>query len=162
LIRHVSGSVSPAWLRLRRWCRSGVLLLALGAPTGHAGDAGSPVGLWKTIDDKSGRARSAVRIYEEGGRLFGRIERGYDPAEDARICTLCSDERRGKPLRGMVIMRNLRADGDEYVDGDILDPDNGTVYRCKLRLADGGRALVVRGYVGVSLFGRSQTWERLQ
>jgi uncharacterized protein (DUF2147 family) len=149
-------------MRTRRWRHAGTLLLAFGALTCHAAEADSPVGLWRTIDDKSGRARSAVRIYEEGGRLFGRIERGYDPREDDRVCSLCTDERRGKPLRGMVIMRNLRVEGDEYVDGDILDPDNGTVYRCKIRLAEGGQKLVVRGYVGVSLFGRSQTWERLQ
>lgn len=149
-------------MRCRHWRRAGALLLVFCALAARAADADSPVGLWKTIDDKSGRARSAVRIYEEGGRLFGRIERGYDPREDERVCTLCTDERRGKPLRGMVIMRNLKAEGDDYVDGDILDPDNGTVYRCRLRLAEGGRALVVRGYVGISLFGRSQTWERLQ
>jgi uncharacterized protein (DUF2147 family) len=136
--------------------------LAVAICAGAAAAADSPAGLWKTIDDKTGRARSVVRIYEEGGRFFGRIEAGFDPREDHRVCNLCTDERRDKPLRGMLILRNLKADGDEFVDGDILDPANGTVYRCKLRLEEGGRKLVVRGFVGIALFGRSQTWERTQ
>jgi uncharacterized protein (DUF2147 family) len=119
-------------------------------------------GLWKTFDDNTGQARGLVRIYAEGGRIFGRIEGGVDPREAQRVCNLCTDERRDQPLRGMVILRGLRAEGDEYVDGDILDPDNGKVYRCKVRLEDGGRKLVVRGYIGISLFGRSQTWERIR
>lgn len=125
-----------------------------------AGEGDSPVGLWRTVDDRTGKARSVVRIYEEGGRLHGRIERGFDPKEQDRVCDKCEDERRGKPLRHMVILRNLKAEGGEFVDGDILDPDNGTVYRCKMRLDESGRKLVVRGFVGVSLFGRSQVWER--
>ena len=134
--------------------------LALACGTALAGEGDSPVGLWRTIDDRTGKARSVVRIYEEAGRLHGRIERGFDPREQDRVCDKCEDERRGKPLRHMVILLNLKAEAGEFVDGDILDPDNGTVYRCKMRLEEGGRRLVVRGYVGVSLFGRSQTWER--
>ena len=142
-------AVASAWLVLACW--DGAM---------HAADDASPIGLWKTVDDHTGKPRSVVRIYEEGGRLFGRIERGFDTREQDRVCDKCTDERRDKPLRGMVIMRNLRAEDGGYADGDILDPDNGTVYRCKIRLEEGGRKLVVRGYVGISLFGRSQTWER--
>lgn len=127
-----------------------------------AASADSPLGLWRTIDDKTGKPRSVVRIFEEGGRLFGRIERGIDARENDRTCKLCTDERRDQPLRGMLIIRNMKRSGDEYVDGDILDPDNGSVYRSKMKLADEGRKLSVRGFIGVSLFGRSQTWEREQ
>jgi uncharacterized protein (DUF2147 family) len=137
------------------------MLLSVAGAAVPAQGLESPVGRWKTIDDRTGRPRSVVRIVEEGGRLTGRIESGFDPAERDRTCTLCTDERRGQRLQGMVILRDLRADSDEWSGGDILDPDNGTVYRCKLRLEEGGRKLVVRGYVGVSLFGRSQTWERM-
>ena len=137
-----------------------LLACALGSAAIAQGNA-APVGLWKTIDDKTGKPRSLVRIYEEGGLLFGRIERGFDPAQQNRVCDKCTDERRGQPLLNMVILRNLKAAGDgEYADGDILDPDNGSVYRCKIRLEDGGKKLVVRGFVGVAMFGRSQTWER--
>ena len=139
---------------------TGVLACAGVTGPALAGDTDSPVGLWKTIDDKTGRARSLVRIYEESGRVFGRIERGVDPRESERRCNLCTDERRDQPLRNMVILRNLKPADGEYVDGDILDPDNGKVYRCKVWLEDGGKKLVVRGFLGAPLFGRSQTWER--
>jgi uncharacterized protein (DUF2147 family) len=140
--------------------RAMLLALAAAGAAAHADDSASPVGLWKTVDDRTGKARSLVRIYTEGGLLFGRIERGLDPRENDRVCDKCTDERRGQPLRQMVILRNLKHADGEYIDGDILDPDNGSVYRCRIRLEDGGRKLVVRGFIGVSLFGRSQTWER--
>ena len=149
------------FLRCARW----PLLLLVGLAwccAALAASADSPLGLWRTIDDKSAKPRSVVRIFEEGGRLFGRIERGFDPRENERTCNLCTDERRDQPLRGMLIIRNMKRSGDEYVDGDILDPDNGSVYRSKMRLEDEGRKLSVRGFIGVSLFGRSQTWEREQ
>ena len=125
-----------------------------------ADDLSSPVGTWKTIDDNTGKARAIVRIYEQDGRLFGRIEKSVTPGDEGRTCTKCTDERKDQPLTGLVIMRDIRLVDGEYRDGDILDPDNGSVYRCKLRLKEGGRKLEVRGFLGISLFGRSQTWER--
>ena len=116
-----------------------------------AAGADSPLGLWRTIDDKTGKPRSVVRIYEENGRLFGRIVRGFDAREN---------ERRDQLLRGLLIIRNFKPDGAEYVDGDILDPDNGKTYSARMKLEEGGRKLAVRGFVGISLFGRSQVWER--
>ena len=82
------------------------------------------------------------------------------PAPD-EVCDLCTDERHGKPKLGLVIIRNMQADGDEWTGGDILDPDNGKVYRCRLRVVDDNRTLEVRGFIGFSLFGRTQTWERV-
>jgi uncharacterized protein (DUF2147 family) len=143
----------------------GAVALACGlawSAAASVADDTSPAGLWRTIDDRTGQPRSLVRIYEEGGRFFGRIEKGLNPQQEALTCAKCTDERRDKPLLGMVILRNLKAEGGAYVDGDVLDPDNGTVYRCKLKLEEGGRKLVLRGFVGVAMFGRSQTWEREQ
>ncbi len=120
----------------------------------------SPVGLWKTIDDKTGQPRALVRIYEENGRLFAKIERSFTPGAESRVCAVCTDDRRNRPMIGLVIIRNMRYEDGEYVGGDILDPDSGTVYRCRLRLADGGARLVVRGFIGFSWIGRSQTWQR--
>ena len=74
----------------------------------------------------------------------------------------CKDERKDQPLVGLVFMRHMKVDGGEYRGGDILDPDNGSIYRCKLRLEDNGRKLKVRGFIGFSVFGRTQTWEREQ
>lgn len=120
----------------------------------------SPAGLWKTIDDKTGQPRGIVRVYEEQGRYFARIERSLTPGEEGRKCTACTDERKDQPFIGLVLMRNVKLDNGEYGGGDILDPNTGAVYRCNFRLADGGRTLVVRGYLGVSLFGRTQKWKR--
>ena len=120
----------------------------------------TPAGRWKTIDDKTGKPKSIVRIYEENGRLFGLVEASLNPEKAGRICDKCKDDRKDKPIVGMVIMRGLEKHGDEYTGGDILDPDNGVVYRCKIRLIDQGAKLSVRGFVGVSMFGRSQTWTR--
>ncbi len=122
----------------------------------------SPVGVWKTIDDKTGKASSDVRIYEENGTYFGRIQHVYNAADEASTCDKCKDDRKDKKVVGLVIIRNMKPDNGEYRGGDILDPNTGTIYKCKFRLADQGRRLVVRGFLGFSLIGRSQTWERLQ
>ena len=119
----------------------------------------SPVGRWKTVDDKTGRPKAIVEIYIENGHLFCRVEATLD-LNARKVCEKCKDERRNQPIVGMVILRGLSARGAEYSGGDILDPDNGSVYRCKLRLQDHGRQLSVRGFIGVSLLGRSQTWTR--
>ena len=117
------------------------------------------VGLWKTIDDQTGRAKALVRIFERNGQLFGKIETGLEGRKE-RICDLCKDERKNQPFIGMEIIRQMKRSGNEYVGGDILDPESGRVYRCKLRVDDGGKKLLVRGFVGVSLLGRTQTWVR--
>jgi uncharacterized protein (DUF2147 family) len=120
----------------------------------------SPEGLWRTTDDKTGKPKGIVRIYRENGAFFGRVESSIDPAKAKEVCDLCKDERRNKPVVGMVVLRNMRKNGDQYTGGDILDPDNGTVYRCKFWMQDQGRTLILRGFIGFSLFGRSQTWVR--
>ena len=122
--------------------------------------AASPVGSWKTIDDKTGKERAIVRIYEKGGLLFGRIERTFTPGGEHRVCVPCTDERRNQPIIGLVVVRNMKADNGGYAGGDILDPESGSVYRCKMHLEQNGSRLVVRGYIGFALLGRSQTWQR--
>jgi uncharacterized protein (DUF2147 family) len=136
------------------------VLLCLSALALRAADFGAtPAGRWRTFDDKTGKAKAVILLYEEKGLLFGRVETLVDP-DAVKICDKCSDDRKGKPVTGMVVVRRMKKDGDEYTGGDILDPKNGSVYRCKMRLVDQGRKLSVRGYLGFSLFGRSQTWIR--
>ena len=135
-----------------------VLALLPLASAQAATDPNSPVGLWKTIDDKTGNAKALVRIYEEGGKLFGKVVSTLAP-DAKRVCEACTDERKNQPIVGMVIMRNMKPDGSGYSGGDILDPNNGSVYSCKMHV-EGGTHLVVRGYLGFSLLGRSQTWQR--
>ncbi len=124
--------------------------------------AASPVGLWRTVDDKTGRENGAVRIFESNGALYGRIERITDPARAGLSCVKCSDDRKNKPLIGLDIMRGLKRDGDVWDGGTILDPETGSTYKSSVRLDNNGQKLVVRGYLGVSLLGRSQTWIRAQ
>jgi uncharacterized protein (DUF2147 family) len=139
----------------------GLMLLGIAGPmTLRAADMSSPLGLWKTFDDKTGKARALVRIYDQGGKLFGRIEQSFTPGGETRVCKPCSDERKDQPIIGLIIIRNMQADGSEFSGGDILDPESGTVYRCKMHLEQDGARLIVRGYIGFALLGRSQTWQR--
>ena len=118
-----------------------------------------PVGVWKTIDDTTGSPKALVRIFERNGELFGKVEAALD-GRHGRVCELCKDDRKDQQIVGMEVIRHMKKSGDEYVGGDILDPESGRVYRCKLRVDDGGKKLLVRGFVGVSLLGRTQTWVR--
>jgi uncharacterized protein (DUF2147 family) len=122
---------------------------------GAAAQAPAPLGLWQTINER-GEPEALVRITEVDGELRGHIVRVYSPPAPSAnpLCELCPGELKGKPVVGMQI---LRAQGGE---GEILDPDEGRVYRCALTLLEGGAKLEVRGYVGISLLGRSQVWLR--
>lgn len=139
------------------------LLFILVLPTWLFGAAElTPVGLWKTIDDNSGQPRGLVRIREVNGQFEGKIEKGFPkPGEDQPPkCDKCDGPRRNKPIIGMTILWGLTKQGDEYQGGEILDPETGKIYRAKMKLIEGGKKLEVRGFIGVSLFGRSQIWLR--
>jgi uncharacterized protein (DUF2147 family) len=123
----------------------------------------TPVGLWRTVDDKTGKERSLVRISENGGVYEGKIERVFNrqPDDDPKgLCRACGGERKDQPVVGMTILWGLQRDGGEYGGGEILDPKNGKVYRAKIKVLDGGNKLQVRGFLAISLFGRSQIWLR--
>ncbi len=120
----------------------------------------SPVGLWKTIDDKTHMPRGTVRIYEENGEYFGKIESSFNPAERTKKCSKCPGDRRDQPIIGLVILRGMMKRGSEYSGGEILDPETGEVYKCVLRLSGDGDMLLVRGYFVVPLVGRTQVWMR--
>jgi uncharacterized protein (DUF2147 family) len=130
------------------------------AAVAQAADTESPIGLWKTFDDKTGTPRAMVRISEQDGKYFGRIEQSFTPGAETRVCSVCTDERKNQPIIGLLIIRNVTLRDGEYGGGDILDPESGSVYRCKFHLEKDGAVLVVRGFIGFSLLGRSQTWQR--
>ncbi|GHE25507.1 DUF2147 domain-containing protein [Vulcaniibacterium thermophilum] len=124
--------------------------------------AQSPVGTWTTIDDKTKKPKSVVEIFEaRDGTLSGRVveilhsDRGPNP-----VCDKCSGELKNKPVKGMVILWGVRRKGNVWEGGQILDPASGKVYSVKLTPVDGGRKLDVRGFMGFSLLGRTQTWTR--
>ena len=124
----------------------------------------SPVGLWKTIDDDTKVDKSLVRIKESGGVFSGTIEKLLDPAtKPDAVCDKCSDDRKDKPLLGLIILRNLKQNADDktlWDGGDIVDPKNGKVYRTRLKPVDDGKKLEMRGYIGP--FYRTQTWIRVE
>lgn len=124
----------------------------------------SPVGLWKNIDDVTGKSKALIRITETNGVLTGKIERLFkDPAEDQNPkCIKCEGANKDQPVLGMVILTGLKKEGDKYSGGTILDPDNGKTYKSRLMLEEGGKKLNVRGYIGIPWMGRSQIWIREQ
>ncbi len=138
------------------------LTLALVLSSSDASDLSSPVGLWTTIDDNSGKPGGLVRIALVDGKYEGKIEKIFPkPNEDPNPrCVKCDGVRRNQPVIGMTFMWGLTRQGDEYNGGEILDPRTGRIYRAKLTLEDGGKRLNVRGFIGFSLLGRSQVWLR--
>jgi uncharacterized protein (DUF2147 family) len=120
----------------------------------------SIIGKWKTIDDNSGEERSVVEIYEQNGKVYGRILKLFrKPGEDPDpVCDECpeDDPRHNKKIIGMEIIKDMKRSGNEYSDGNILDPEVGKIYRCKIWLE--GQDLKVRGYWGP--FYRTQTWKK--
>jgi uncharacterized protein (DUF2147 family) len=126
------------------------------------GAEASPVGRWKTFDDRTHKPRGIIRIYEENGTFFGKIESSFNPAELTERCHKCAGDRKDAPVIGLVILRGMTRHGSEFDGGDILDPETGYVYRCKFSLSGDGAKLFVRGYLGLSIFGRTQTWIRME
>lgn len=155
-----------------RWLHCGASLLAtlflalavaLSGAARAQGSASSPVGEWRTFGDTGANPRGVVRITEKDGVLTGVITRSLVPGEDPnKLCTRCTDERKDKLLRGMAILTGMKPFDDGYGGGEILDPDTGAIYRCNMKLADSGRRLVLRGYIGFTLFGRTQEWVRIE
>lgn len=138
-------------------------LMMFFAALAAAADRAAPVGLWKTIDDKTQQPRSLVRIIEVGGALEGRIEQllNRQPDDDPEnLCRACKGERKDRPVIGMKILWGLVKDGAAWEKGEILDPKNGKTYSCKVRVSPDGSKMEVRGFIGLSVIGRSQTWIR--
>ena len=136
------------------------LLAAAACALAHAQP--TPVGLWKTIDDETGKEKSYVRVVEADGVLSGKVEKLLDPAKQEAKCDKCSDARKDQPILGMAILEGVRKhEGEPYWDGGtILDPNNGKTYRVRLTPKEEGKQLEVRGYLGP--FWRNQTWLRVE
>ena len=124
----------------------------------------TPIGTWQTIDDHTGQPKALVQITQDGnGELNGKVIKGLGANDQPeRRCTECTDARKDQPILGMTIINSMKKDGEAWDHGQILDPENGKIYKCRMHLEDGGNKLVVRGYIGVALLGRSQTWIRQQ
>ena len=138
------------------------LIASLAVVAGAVFAQQSPVGTWRSVDDKTGEAKAEIRIVESGGTLTGRIEkRLLKDAKPDDVCKECTDERKDKPIIGLEIIRGAKksASGEAWEGGKILDPENGKEYTLRLATIDGGQRLQVRGYLGP--FYRTQTWVRV-
>lgn len=132
------------------------LLTCLGAAQLYAQTI---VGTWKTIDDKTKLATSHIEIYQEGDAYFGKVVRMLrdDPSS---LCTKCTGDKKDQPIMDMVILRNMKKVKKGYSEGFILDPESGKEYDCNIYLESNDK-LILRGYIGAPLFGRSQDWFRV-
>lgn len=138
-------------------------LVVLMASTSYA--QMTPVGAWQSIDDKTGQAKAEIQIVEKDGVLTGRVTKSLNAEPgDQKICDQCQDDRKGKAIMGMEIIRAVKIDpASEFTwgnGGKILDPENGKEYTVKMMPKEGGKKLLVRGYIGP--FYRTQTWLRVQ
>lgn len=120
----------------------------------------SIIGRWKTIDDETGKAVSIVEIYESKGKIFGRVAELFNPSDRTKTCSKCDGSDKDKPIMGLVVIKGLLRDDNAY-KGKILDPKHGRIYECVVKLESKDK-LKVRGYVGISLFGRTQYWHRVK
>ena len=122
----------------------------------------TPVGLWRSFDEKSGEASAEVRVVETAGVVSGKIEkRLLKSAVPGAVCSECSDDRKDQPRLGLEIIRGAKkaADSDVWEGGKILDPENGRSYTLKMTPTEAGKKMEVRGSFGP--FGRTQTWTRI-
>lgn len=136
----------------------GALCGLLFLTTVHAADPNSPVGKWRTIDDKSGKPKSIVQITEDNGVLTGKIVELLEGATE-KTCSKCEGDLKDKPLVGMRILWDLKKEGDEWTDGKIFNPADGGTYTSKAKLTDGGKTLDVTGKW--MFFSKQQKWQRV-
>lgn len=120
------------------------------------------IGKWKTIDDETGKAKAIVDVYEKSGKIYGKVIAILEEEHKKDLCVNCSGEDKNKPIIGMIIIKGLsEIENNEYGSGKILDPKTGKVYRCFIHLEEKDK-LKVRGYIGISILGRTQYWYRVK
>jgi len=119
------------------------------------------VGKWNTIDDATGKAMSVVEIFEYNNKIYGKVIEILNPKNRSKTCANCPGDDHNKPILGLTIIKGLVKDGTEYNNGKILDPKSGKLYKCYIELESADK-LKVRGYLGISLIGRTQYWERIK
>ncbi|MFO7735825.1 MAG: DUF2147 domain-containing protein [bacterium] len=121
-----------------------------------------PEGKWLTFDEDTGKPKSVIALSIEKGQLIGKVVKLHDEDPDS-ICTECSGKRKNKKIIGMKIIWGLTEEKEgKWTGGKVLDPENGKEYSCKIQVIEKGKKLKVRGYMGISLLGRTQTWKRVQ
>ncbi|MFT4575316.1 MAG: hypothetical protein ACI9SI_000220 [Polaribacter sp.] len=118
-------------------------------------------GKWESKDLITNKVDSVIEVYKKNGKAYAKIVAITDKSKKEALCTLCKDENKNKPVLGMEILTGLKKDGDEWSDGTILDPRNGKIYKCYIKLVKPNK-LKLRGYIGISLFGKTEYMERAE
>ncbi|BEV72181.1 MULTISPECIES: DUF2147 domain-containing protein [unclassified Paludibacterium] len=140
-------------------CKAVLFSAVLGLLSSFAFADQTPVGVWKNIDDETHQAKALIEISQTAnGELTGKIVKLLQHPD--AVCDNCEGALKGKPVMGMTMLWGLKQDGNSWSGGRILDPKSGKVYSAKMTVIDGGKKLEVRGFLGISLLGRSQVWER--
>ena len=164
--------LEPTGLLVQSHMRQRILLAAVGfcfflveaaALAGVDETTPTAAGVWQQIDD-DGKVGALVTISEEQGVYVGRLSQLFpEPGDDPNpICTECSGDKHNLPILGLVFIEGMKQSGLDYEDGTILDPETGKIYHASMHLSPDGAKLTVRGYIGLSIFGRSQTWNRVE
>lgn len=142
-----------------------LLLVILSVFSAFAADTQNnktPKGKWLTFDEDTGKPKSVIALSIKNGELIGKVTELFDEDTDS-ICTECTGKRKNKKIIGMKIIWGLTEEKEgEWTGGKALDPENGKEYSCKIQVTEKGQKLKVRGYMGISLLGRTQTWKRVQ
>jgi uncharacterized protein (DUF2147 family) len=119
------------------------------------------LGKWKTVDDDTGEAKSIVEVYEKSGKIYGKVVEILRAEHKKDICSKCEGVEKNKPILGMIIINGLKKEDSEYNGGTVLDPENGKKYKCYITLESADK-LKLRGYIGLSIMGRTQIWTRVK
>ena len=123
--------------------------------------AQSILGTWKSIDEETNKEESFIEIYEENGTFYGKVLQVLDPKKKGAVCEKCNGQDKNKPIEGLIIIKGLIQDKNEWSGGTILDPKNGKTYKCTITVPT-KNTMKLRGYVGFSVFGRTATWYRVK
>ncbi len=149
------------------WAASTFLIIQVTSVASSAIQAGmsapTAAGVWRQVDE-SGKVGALVTISQEGNAFVGRLSRLFlDPRDDPNpICENCPGDKHNQPFLGLAFIEGMKQSGLDYTGGTVLDPKTGKIYNAKMSLSPDGKRLTLRGYIGLSIFGRSQTWTRVE
>lgn len=138
-----------------------IYVLILFAFMSNSIEAQGVLGKWHSIDPDTGAKESVIEIYKTGDKIYGKIIQILKEEDRDKTCIECTGKDKDQPIQGLVIVRGLSKEGDEWTGGKILDPKNGKLYKCYVTL-DGNDKLKLRGYIGFSLIGRTEYWYRVK